>query len=76
MIPLFIATVWFGPTSSGPTTRKREILRTIEHIYEQQIELESNATRMDLNALQRRREFLAELLSWYERKLRDTLESH
>jgi hypothetical protein len=75
MIALFIATLWGGQTSSGPTTRKSEILRTIEHIYEQQIELESNATRMDLNALQRRREFLAELLGWYERKLKDTLQN-
>jgi hypothetical protein len=75
MIPLFIAALWGKQTSRGPTTRKSELLRTIEHIYEQQIELESNATRMDLNALQRRREFLAELLGWYERKLKDTLQN-
>jgi hypothetical protein len=75
MIPFFIATLWGRQTSSGPTIRKLEILSTIEHIHEQQIELESNATRMDLNALQRRREFLSELLDWYEWKLRDTLEN-
>ena len=75
MIPFFIATLWRRQTTSGPTARKREILATIRHIYEQQIELESNATWMDLNALQRRREFLAELRDWYERKLRDPLEN-
>lgn len=75
MIPLFVAMVWGGQVNTGPKARRREIVRTIEHIYEQQIELESNATRMDLNALQRRREFLAELLGWYERKLKDTLKN-
>ena len=50
--------------------RKYDIIVTMEHIREQQLEVERSAEWMDLNARQRRRAFLAELLQWYDGKLK------
>jgi hypothetical protein len=51
-------------------TRKQAIVTTIAHIRQQQAEVERNAVWMDVHTRQRRRAFLAELLIWYDDKLK------
>jgi len=49
---------------------RKNIARTLEHLREQQIEVDRNTEWRDLCAQRRRIELLAELLGWYKGKLR------
>ena len=49
--------------------RRDNVLRTLEHIRAQQLEVEANTEWKDLCAQRRRSELLAELFGWYNGKL-------
>jgi len=50
--------------------RKRDMIITLEHIRQQQMEVDRNAESMDGWARQRRRALLADLSGWYDAKLK------
>ena len=49
--------------------RRDNVLRTLEHIRAQQLEVDANTEWKDLCAQRRRSELLAELFGWYNGKL-------
>jgi hypothetical protein len=49
--------------------RRDKVLRTLEHIRAQQVEVDTNTEWKDLCAQRRRSELLAELFGWYNGKL-------
>jgi RNA polymerase-binding transcription factor DksA len=50
--------------------RRKSVERTLEHLRQQQDEVDRNTEWKDLCAQRRRSELLAELLGWYDGKLR------
>jgi hypothetical protein len=50
--------------------RRKNIEITLDHLRDQQNEVEQNTEWRDLRAQRRRTELLAELLGWYNSKLR------
>lgn len=51
-------------------SRRRNVATTLAHLREQQMEVERNTEWKDLCTQRRRNELLAELLGWYDGKLR------
>ena len=51
-------------------SRRQDIVRTIAHIRQEQVEVERNTEWKDLGAQQRRYAFLADLSTWYDAKLK------
>jgi hypothetical protein len=51
-------------------SRRKHVALTLQHLRDQQNEIEKNTEWKDLSAQRRRSELLAELLGWYDGKLR------
>ena len=49
---------------------RRSVILTLEHIREKQIEADSNTEWKNLSAQRRRSELLADLLGWYNGRLK------
>jgi predicted kinase len=51
-------------------SRRKNVAATLEHLRDQLMEVENNTEWKDLWAQRRRNELLAELLGWYDGRLR------
>jgi hypothetical protein len=51
-------------------SRRRNVILTLQHIREQQMEADSNTEWRDLGTQRRRSRLLADLLGWYDGRLK------